>query len=88
MVLNSNPNEIEPSTSEFERGDLTDKQDLIDTILLERIELAFEGQRLADLQRLQQDVTGLPFDDPNLAFPIPQDEMDAEENITQNPAYQ
>lgn len=76
------------SSIEFDRTDFTDKQQLIDAILLERrIELAFEGQRLGDLQRLQQDITGLPFDSDAIAFPIPQDEIDANPNITQNPAY-
>lgn len=90
IVRNADGDQIpDESAIEYERADFTDKQELIDTILLERrIELAFEGQRLGDLQRLQQDITGLPFDDPNIAFPIPQDEIDANDNITQNPAYQ
>lgn len=89
IVRDANGNPADQSAIEYEPGDFTNIQELIDTILLERrIELAFEGQRLGDLQRLQQDVTGLPFDAPTLAFPIPQDEMDANENITQNPAYQ
>lgn len=89
VVRNQAGNQADESAIQYDRTDFTNKQELIDAILLERrIELAFEGQRVSDLQRLQQNVTGLPFDDPALAFPIPQDEMDANENITQNPAYQ
>lgn len=90
IVRDDGGNEVsDESAIEYDRTDFADTQELLDAILLERrIELAFEGQRLGDLQRLQQDVTGLPFDDPSIAFPIPQDEIDANENITQNPAYQ
>ncbi|MGK7369193.1 MAG: RagB/SusD family nutrient uptake outer membrane protein [Candidatus Halalkalibacterium sp. M3_1C_030] len=90
IVRDSNGNAVsDESAVEYDRTDFTNKQELLDAILLERrIELAFEGQRLTDLQRLQQDITGLPYDDPSIAFPIPQDEMDANQNITQNPAYQ
>lgn len=90
IVRDSNGNAVsDESAIEYDRLDFADKQELLDAIRLERrIELAFEGQRLGDLQRLQQDITGLPFDDPSISFPIPQDEMDANQNITQNPAYQ
>lgn len=89
VVRNQSGNQADESAIQYTRADFANKQELIDAILLERrIELAFEGQRVSDLQRLQQNVTGLPYDDPALAFPIPQDEMDANPNITQNPAYQ
>jgi hypothetical protein len=77
-------------------------QDLIDEILLERrIELIGEGHRLFDLNRLNQPlqrgssawpevIKELPANDPLMIFPIPQDEIDANDNITdadQNEGY-
>jgi tetratricopeptide (TPR) repeat protein len=70
----------------------------LDAILLEReLELAFEGQRIHDIKRLEMDLLGWSFDEnletyvedytiswnaPELVFPIPQREIDA------NPALQ
>jgi hypothetical protein len=74
-------------------------QALLDDILLERrVELAYEGHRLWDLMRLQKGVDRTdctaPADKctvnyPNDRFilPIPQDEMDANPNMIQNPSY-
>lgn len=50
-------------------------------------ELGFEGDRLWTLKRLQMDVDGLPFNDPLLVLPIPQREIDVNENLVQNPGY-
>lgn len=50
-------------------------------------ELAFEGDRLWTLKRLQLDIDGLPFNDPTLVLPIPQREMDVNKNLVQNPGY-
>ena len=50
-------------------------------------ELAFEGDRLWTLKRLQLDVGGLPYNDPLLVLPIPQREIDVNKNLTQNPGY-
>ncbi|MAW96514.1 MULTISPECIES: RagB/SusD family nutrient uptake outer membrane protein [unclassified Leeuwenhoekiella] len=59
-----------------------------DDILLERqLELAFEGFLLQDLKRTKSDVDGLPYDDPSLVLPIPQNEMDTNNLIEQNPGY-
>ena len=74
---------------------------LLNDILLERRkELAFEGQRYWDLARYNRDVvrvnlagnyTGAPLTLPTAnfrrIFPIPQTELDANPNITQNPDY-
>ncbi len=60
----------------------------IDDILEERRrELAFEGSRIHDLKRTQQDINGLPFDADELVFPIPQRETDVNPNLMQNPGY-
>lgn len=58
-------------------------------ILLERqLELAFEGFLLHDLKRTQNDVDGLPYNDPSLVLPIPQNEMDTNDLIgDNNPGY-
>ena len=70
---------------------------LIDNILIERrIELCFEGHRLFDLTRYQQDlnrvdctspVCFVAYPDPRFILPIPLAEMDVNENMVQNPGY-
>lgn len=50
-------------------------------------ELAFEGDRLWTLKRLQLDVDGLPYNNQTLVLPIPQREIDVNKNLTQNPGY-
>ncbi len=75
------------------------KNDLLDLIFLERRkELAYEGHYLFDLKRLQKTInSGYRSDNvlyavityPNdiLAMPIPQSELDANNNMIQNPGY-
>lgn len=72
--------------------------ELMERIYLEkRIEFAFEGHRLFDITRRKQDlergetcraqtcfVAALDF---RFVFPIPQREMDANDNMRQNPGY-
>ena len=74
---------------------------LSDIILERRKELAFEGMRYLDLQRLQLDVVRvninnnyvgvtpltLPVDNFRRIFPIPQNERDANPEVTQNAGY-
>lgn len=72
-------------------------QDLIDAILTERrIELMFEGQRLWDLMRTKQDLIRdnctnstcrVDYPDDRFIAPIPQAELDVNENMTQNPGF-
>lgn len=72
-------------------------QELIDAILTERrIELMFEGQRLWDLMRTNQDlvrvnctnsVCSVEYPDDRFIAPIPQAELDVNDNIIQNPGY-
>ena len=52
-----------------------------------RRELAFEGHRFHDAKRLQEDIGGQPYDAPNLVMPIPQDDIDTNPNLEQNPGY-
>lgn len=60
----------------------------VDDVTLERRrELAHEGQAIHDYKRLQLPVDGMPFDDNNLVFPIPQREINVNKNLTQNPGY-
>lgn len=60
----------------------------LDAILHERyIELAFEGHFLFDLKRLKGSVGSIQWDSPKLVYPIPQREMDVNENLTQNDGY-
>ncbi len=73
---------------EFGPGDFTTKQELLDAILLERrIEMAFEGDRFYTLHRKGLDIRGLAPDHNRVTFPIPQQELDANPNIVQNPGY-
>jgi len=60
----------------------------LEDILLERqLELAFEGQRIHDIKRTQSATGGYNFNDPELVFPIPQREIDANLALVQNPGY-
>lgn len=60
-----------------------------------RKELAFEGDRFFDLNRLKQDInrtaeypTGvIKYGDNRRVMPIPQTELNVNQNITQNPGY-
>lgn len=71
-------------------------QDLVDRVLLERRkELAFEGNRLFDLNRKRKDVVNIQSDAqttytyPHNRFimPIPYDEINANPNMEQNPGW-
>lgn len=73
---------------------------LNDIITERRKELAFEGDRYYDLNRLKRDVKRgnnegsisgpltIPYDDYHRIAPIPQTELQANPNIEQNPDYQ
>jgi hypothetical protein len=58
-----------------------------------RLELAFEGFRLADLKRNQEATvdpltgTTIPWNSPRLVFPIPFREINANSNLKQNDGY-
>ena len=72
----------------YEADDFEDADALIEAIILERrVELAFEANRLHDLRRLMRDVRGFPYDTTALVFPIPQRELDANDQLVQNPGY-
>jgi hypothetical protein len=73
---------------------------LLDDIVTERRkELAFEGDRYYDLNRLKRDIVRtadpaaipapltIPYSDDRRVAPIPQSELQANPNITQNPGY-
>lgn len=51
------------------------------------VELAFEGFRLHDAKRYKQNIGELTFDSPDLVYPIPQREIQANPNLTQNSGY-
>lgn len=59
-----------------------------DIIFNERqLELAFEGHLIHDYKRTQRSVGTLPYNSDALVFPIPQDEMDTNSLMEQNPGY-
>ncbi|MDH3244033.1 MAG: RagB/SusD family nutrient uptake outer membrane protein [Saprospiraceae bacterium] len=69
----------------FAPEDFESGEELIEAIILERqVELLLEGNRFHDLMRLQRDVNGIPYDDCRLRWPIPQGELDANPNISQD----
>ncbi|MGB5691190.1 MAG: RagB/SusD family nutrient uptake outer membrane protein [Flavobacteriaceae bacterium] len=60
----------------------------LEDILNERYrELAFEGQHLHDAKRLKEDIAGIAYDADQLVMPIPQDEIEVNPNLEQNPGY-
>jgi len=69
--------------------------DLRDSIRMEFIrEFIAEGHAVYDLQRWQLPVgfsngstATVPWNDPSLVFPIPQREIDVNDNLSQNPGY-
>jgi hypothetical protein len=58
-----------------------------DIILERELELAFEGFTLHDEKRLEENVGALPWNFPKLIYPIPQREIYANPNLTQNEGY-
>jgi len=70
----------------------TGQLNLLNAIYTERwIELGFEGDRFHDLKRRKAkfytSIGDFEWDDPKLVYPIPQQEMDQNENMVQNPTY-
>ena len=64
------------------------KAALMDAILNERrLELAFEGHRFFDLRRHGKAEEKLQMSATRLVLPLPQAELDVNENLTQNPGY-
>jgi hypothetical protein len=60
----------------------------LNAILLERrLELAFEGQQLADIKRTAGTVGTVAYNANNLVLPIPQREIDTNKKLVQNPGY-
>ncbi|MCF0052426.1 RagB/SusD family nutrient uptake outer membrane protein [Dyadobacter sp. LJ53] len=89
--LNTLVNERDPSHKYSSSG-----QRLLDNIILERRkELAFEGDRFHDLNRLKSDIikkdgqfpVTIPFSHPFRIAPIPQEELNQNQNIEQNDGY-
>ncbi|MBS1935427.1 MAG: RagB/SusD family nutrient uptake outer membrane protein, partial [Bacteroidetes bacterium] len=50
-------------------------------------ELGFEGDRYWTLRRTKNDIDGLGYDDNALILPIPQREIDVNQNLVQNAGY-
>jgi hypothetical protein len=68
----------------FKPGDLT-QEELIEALILERqVELLLEGNRFHDLMRLGRDINSIPANSCRLRWPIPQAELDANDNISQD----
>lgn len=60
---------------------------LADILLERRLELAFEGQQLADIKRTAGTVGTTAYNANNLVLPIPQREIDTNSSLVQNPGY-
>ena len=81
-------NDINQIRTRAKLAPLANNQLTLDEILKERrLELAFEGFRLADVKRLKENVGLLPWNSPKLIFPIPVREIRANPNLTQNEGY-
>ena len=69
-----------------------DHDELLNLIRQERnVELGFEGDRFHEVKRYQgtfeSELGTFEWNDPKLVYPIPQQEMDQNENMIQNPTY-
>ncbi|HVT86943.1 MAG TPA: RagB/SusD family nutrient uptake outer membrane protein [Chitinophagaceae bacterium] len=95
LYLNKVAQQRDPSFAGYSD---TGTQVLEDILTERRKEFAFEGSRLWDLIRLQRSWTKYKNQSPlatisvtpsntQLVYPIPQGELDANKNITQNPGY-
>ncbi len=60
---------------------------LADILLERRLELAFEGQQIADIKRTAGVVGTTAYSANNLVLPIPQREIDTNKKLVQNPGY-
>jgi len=60
---------------------------LLDVLDERRLELALEGQWLSDAKRTQSTISGMPWNAPQLVFPIPQRERIENPNLLQNEGY-
>ena len=62
---------------------------LEDILYERRLEFSYEGFRIHDQRRLQENVGSLPYNDPKLVFPIPFRETEANPSLKnqQNPGY-
>lgn len=68
--------------------EVTTEEEVLEAIWLERQrELAFEGDRWADLVRTGRAVSVLDIPPFQALYPIPQGEIDVASNLTQNPGY-
>lgn len=60
----------------------------VEDVLRERkLELAFEGHQLHDLRRTGRSIGNISYDANRLVYPVPERELDANPNLTQNPGY-
>ena len=69
-----------------------DNESLLNLIREQRkIELGFEGDRFHEIKRqkgtFESELGIFEWDDPKLVYPIPQQEIDQNENMAQNPTY-
>jgi hypothetical protein len=82
-------NDFQEAGAEIDPAGVTSLDQMMDLITAERrIELAFEGHRWHDLNRLgiTGEVETLPSPDAR-RFPIPQEAIDVNENLDQNPGF-
>lgn len=82
------------STTAIDPTTLTTQTALLNAILEERrLELAFEGFRLYDLLRYKRNipahgtVSAIPYNDPRVIFPIPDQDVRLNPLLVQNPGY-
>ncbi|MEM8898190.1 MAG: RagB/SusD family nutrient uptake outer membrane protein [Bacteroidota bacterium] len=76
----------------YAESDFASADDLVEAIILERqVELAWEGNRFHDLNRLSRTVSNDRASSDsganNLVWPVPQRDLDANSSLVQNPGY-
>jgi hypothetical protein len=52
-----------------------------------QLELAFEGHRIHDIKRLKGSTGTFDYNAPKLVLPIPQRELDTNDQLVQNAGY-
>ncbi|MBO2011542.1 RagB/SusD family nutrient uptake outer membrane protein [Hymenobacter negativus] len=88
-LLNQVRDRSKPAASpSYTVSSFTDKQALIEAILLERrLELAFEGHRYYDLLRYKRNPGRINYGSDRVVLPIPLVDIQQNPNLRQNPGY-
>lgn len=77
-----------PYATDYTTADFTSDQEVIDAVMYQRgLELAQEGHRWFDYKRLGMATSQFGINQNMTLWPIPQRDLDANQNLEQNPGY-